>query len=389
MENMQKILSLLERMASALERSAAALEAIAGGSGNGLVGSEVLKRIGSAVSGASDSEALKDESAAEAEVEGAQIEALSEAESSNETAAAGEASETEELPSAPAVKVISSPEDWRGWDGDEQVYIDMPAAPEKNYAELFPRLSAFLQERGVSVCEVFEPMLSNSFDAKLERSALYMGRKYVNIYPFLNVVKTNLRTGSSFTLDLALFSPEVRDDINFLCRNFYEIAFLDEYKYQDYPDYKLQAHSNTVGVAHNFFSGFWFERYIAQEAELTVQRLAKQFKLAGEDFEIIRNAKVMCDNVLRELDILINFAGRQYWLECKSGDNYIDSIPSYEKLAEAFKFDSSSCFLVFLSHEPCFYRSANGGIRVCSSLNFSEKFAELILFNLENEGKIV
>lgn len=386
MENMQKILNLLERMASALERSAAALETIAGGSSeNPLVGSEVLKRIGSAVSEVTDSEALKDESAAEAEAEDAEVEALSE--TSNEAAAAEEA--LEEQPSVPAVKVISSPEDWRDWDGDEQVYIDMPAAPEKNFAELFPRLNAFLQERGVSVCEAFEPMLSKSFDAKLERSALYMGRKYLNIYPFLNVVKTNLRTGSSFTLDLALFSPEVRDDINFLCRNFYEIAFLDEYKYQDYPDYKLQAHSNTVGVAHNFFSGFWFERYIAQEAELTVQRLAKQLNLAGEDFEIIRNAKVMCDNVLRELDILINFAGRQYWLECKSGDNYIDSIPSYEKLAEAFKFDSSSCFLVFLSHESCFYRSANGGIRVCSSLNFSEKFAELILLNLENEGKIV
>lgn len=372
-------------MASALERSAAALEAIAGGrSENVLTNSETAKLLSASLPGALD--ALNNGIAAAAEAAGG--------EGAETPAAADGSAETpeetlEERSFASALKVISSPEDWRGWDGEEQVYIDLPAPPEKDFSKQFPCLTAFLRERGITFCEIFEPMLSKSFDAKLERTALYMGRKYVNIFPFLNVVKTNLRTGSSFVLDLALFSPEIRDDINFLCRNFYEIAFLDEYKYQDYPDYKLQAHSNTVGVAHNFFSGFWFERYVAQEAEFTVQRIAKQLNLSCEGFEIVRNAKVMCDGVLRELDILINFAGQQYWLECKSGDNYIDSIPSYEKLAENYKFNSSNCFLVFLSHEPCFYRSANGGIRVCSSINFSERFAELLLFNLENAGKTV
>ncbi len=269
----------------------------------------------------------------------------------------------------------------------EELIFELPDNRSKeNFAGTYPALSQFLESRGIAICEVFSPLVPQALDDRLEEIALYMGKRYSDIAPLLLAIKANLRTGFNFSLDFASCSAASAKIIDKLCRALYEIAFLDEYRYLGYPDFKVQARASTIGIAHNFFSGFWFERYIAQETVAIIKAVRNEFNLEADNFEIIRNAKLMCQGIPRERDLLISCADQYYWLECKSGDNYIDSIPAYDTFSAHFDFERDNCFLVFLSAEAGYHRAAGSGMQICSSAEFPERFANLLRANLEKAG---
>lgn len=269
----------------------------------------------------------------------------------------------------------------------EELIFELPNSNIKeDFTEQYPHLCQFLGNREISIYDVFSPLVPKALDDRLEEIAYYMGNHYADICPLLLAIKANLRTGFNFSLDFASCSASSAKVIDKLCRALYEIAFLDEYRYLGYPDFKVQARASTIGIAHNFFSGFWFERYIAQETADIIKAVRREFNLDENDFEIIRNAKLMCQGIPRERDILISCADQYYWLECKSGDNYIDSIPVYDTFSSHFGFEPDNCFLVFLSNEAGYHRAAGSGMQICSSAEFASRFAELLRRNLEKVG---
>lgn len=269
----------------------------------------------------------------------------------------------------------------------EELIFELPSNHVKeDFAKRYPCLSEFLESRGITICDVFAPLVPKSLDDRLEEIALYMGNHYADICPLLLAIKANLRTGFNFSLDFASCSASSAKVIDKLCRALYEIAFLDEYRYLGYPDFKVQARASTIGIAHNFFSGFWFERYVAQQTEAVIKSVRREFNLAENEFEIIRNAKLMCKGIPRERDILVSCANQYYWLECKSGDNYIDSVAAYDTFSAHFGFEQDNCFLVFLSNEAGYHRAAGSGMQICSSAEFSSRFADLLRNNLEQAG---
>lgn len=269
----------------------------------------------------------------------------------------------------------------------EELIFELPSNRVKeDFAQRYPYLSEFLGSRGITICDVFSPLVPKSLDDRLEEIALYMGNRYSDICPLLLAIKANLRTGFNFSLDFASCSAASAKVIDKLCRALYEIAFLDEYRYLGYPDFKVQARASTIGIAHNFFSGFWFERYVAQKTSAVVKAVRREFNLDENDFEIIRNAKLMCQGIPRERDILVCCADQYYWLECKSGDNYIDSISAYDTFSAHFGFEQDNCFLVFLSSEAGYHRAAGSGMQICSSAEFTDRFADLLRRNLEKAG---
>ena len=271
----------------------------------------------------------------------------------------------------------------------EELVFELPSNHVKeDFAKRYPCLSEFLEGRGITICDVFAPLVPKSLDDRLEEIALYMGNRYSDIYPLLLAIKANLRTGFNFSLDFTSCSASSAKVIDKLCRALYEIAFLDEYRYLGYPDFKVQARASTIGIAHNFFSGFWFERYVAQLTAAVVKSVRREFNLAENEFEIIRNAKLMCQGIPRERDILVSCANQYYWLECKSGDNYIDSIAAYDTFSAHFGFEQDNCFLVFLSNEAGYHRAAGSGMQICSSAEFSSRFADLLRHNLEKAGYV-
>lgn len=274
-------------------------------------------------------------------------------------------------------------------DEAEELIFELPSNHVKeDFAKRYPCLSEFLESRGITICDVFAPLVPKSLDDRLEEIALYMGNRYSDICPLLLAIKANLRTGFNFSLDFASCSASSAKVIDKLCRALYEIAFLDEYRYLGYPDFKVQARASTIGIAHNFFSGFWFERYVAQQTEAVIKSVRREFNLAENEFEIIRNAKLMCQGIPRERDILVSCANQYYWLECKSGDNYIDSIAAYDTFSAHFGFEQDNCFLVFLSNEAGYHRAAGSGMQICSSAEFSSRFADLLRHNLEKAGYV-
>ncbi|MGM9998067.1 MAG: hypothetical protein ACI38Q_01500 [Candidatus Bruticola sp.] len=270
---------------------------------------------------------------------------------------------------------------------NEELTFDLPGSEQrKDFACRFPNLVKFLESKNIYVCDVFSPLLPKSLDDRLEEIALYMGNHYADISSLLMAIKANLRTGFNFSLDFASCSSASAKAIDKLCRALYEIAFLDEYRYLGYPDFKLQTRAATIGIAHNFFSGFWFERYIAQQAAAVIKKIRREYGLEEDDFEIVRNAKLMCQGVPRERDILVSCSGEYYWLECKSGDNYVDSISAYDTFSAHFGFEADNCFLVFLSHDFGCHRAAGSGIRICSSAEFADRFSDTLRHNLEKAG---
>ncbi|MCR4783302.1 MAG: hypothetical protein K6A35_02150 [bacterium] len=266
-------------------------------------------------------------------------------------------------------------------------FLQLPSPEQKeDFAKRFPQLNSYLSARDIEICEVFTPQVPLELDERLDEISLFMGRHYPDIASLLTSIKSNLRTGFNLSVDLAPYSSASAKIIDKLCRALYETAFLDEYRYLGYPDFKLQVRASTIGIVHNFFSGFWFERYIAQEIESTVKQVAQEIKEdAGPDspaFELIRNAKLLCHNVPRERDVLLYCGQDCYWFECKSGDNFIDSITAYERFAASFDFKADNCFLVFLSDEPLFHRTAGTGLQICSSSEFPQRLKDRLLANL-------
>lgn len=368
---MDKIGNALERIAGALERIAAAIERGAVLSGDNLsAAADLIKtsqELGQQV---------------------VQKQAPSEAVSVLEQAAEKEpAQELED-------KLIKTDSDVTGelalsGDEAEELIFELPSSHVKeDFAKRYPCLSEFLETRGITICDVFSPLVPKSLDDRLEEIALYMGNRYSDICPLLLAIKANLRTGFNFSLDFASCSASSAKVIDKLCRALYEIAFLDEYRYLGYPDFKVQARASTIGIAHNFFSGFWFERYVAQKTVTVIKSVCREFNLDENEFEIIRNAKLMCQGTPRERDILVSCANQYYWLECKSGDNYIDSISAYDTFSAHFGFEQDNCFLVFLSSEAGYHRAAGSGMQVCSSAEFPSRFADLLRHNLEKAGYV-
>lgn len=279
-------------------------------------------------------------------------------------------------------KIATLGEPWEGEEEGPALEEELPAEDEFSAIRydlrlIYPQLCSYLQQRGLLLAEVNAPYEPRSLDQRIDSIAYYMGSNYRRLYPLLSAIKIHLASGSSFSIDLGKASTPSTKQMDTLGRALYEIGFLDEFKCWGYPDYKLQARAFNMGPIYNFFSGFWFERYIAQITERVVRQYMVESGLDLHTLEIVRNAKLVSGPKLRERDVLVLFGDRFYWIECKSGD-YVDSIASYEQYAAHYRLPAENTFLVYLHEKPSYHRSSTSGMHICSSVAFPSKLREVL-----------
>ncbi len=217
-------------------------------------------------------------------------------------------------------KIATLGEPWEGEEEGPALEEELPAEDEFSAIRydlrlIYPQLCSYLQQRGLLLAEVNAPYEPRSLDQRIDSIAYYMGSNYRRLYPLLSAIKIHLASGSSFSIDLGKASTPSTKQMDTLGRALYEIGFLDEFKCWGYPDYKLQARAFNMGPIYNFFSGFWFERYIAQITERVVRQYMVESGLDLHTLEIVRNAKLVSGPKLRERDVLVLFGDRFYWIE--------------------------------------------------------------------------
>lgn len=252
-------------------------------------------------------------------------------------------------------------------------------------ARKYPLMTEFLLKRSIVVNEIYHPAVPAELEKSLERIAFFMGRNYAHISLLLTAIKSNLVSKDNFIVNFGMSGREDFIISRTICDALDQISYLEEYKSIDYPECRIQAKTVGIGVVHNFFSGFWFERYVAQEAEKAAAEVTAEFNLPARCFEVMRNAKlsvpntkVSVPNSVCERDIMVIVADEIYWIECKTGDNYIDSVPAYEEFAADFKFKPENCFLVYLDSQGNSYRYGGSGLHICPSSEFFNEFSKRI-----------
>lgn len=246
-------------------------------------------------------------------------------------------------------------------------------------AELYPVISSYLQQRDIIINEIFQPQSPQVFDEALERIAWFIGTNYRDVAPFLALIKNNLQKGIAFEYNLGASSTGSALAIEQLGQALHEWSLLEDYVCKGYPLYKITARVNTIGLVHNFFSGFWFERYVSQVIERTVQTLLEEYQLPSESSRLVRNAKITVSGSMpRERDILLSLGEEVFWFECKSGDNFADSITTYEQFALKYDFDLDCCFFVYLDTREHCHRCSESGMHICSSSLFPQKLEQTL-----------
>lgn len=167
--------------------------------------------------------------------------------------------------------------------------------------------------------------------------ALFMGNKYSLIKNIYILIKRDLNLKTGINLVMKNKIPEEISAATNLCLKLYNIAFLEEYIYLKSPKFILRCKAGKSSIGTNFLTGGWFERYTF----LILRDIFKLNEISEEDYEILTNVHIILpNNNILELDILIYYNNKYFYIELKTGD-YQKCIKKYSDIVKVLNFDMS------------------------------------------------
>lgn len=225
--------------------------------------------------------------------------------------------------------------------------IDQPPEPES--IDKVPRdkdrvatvdiskIESFLNSKNVRI----KSIAVGEKEEKLDQIAAFMGSRYSSIKRFYRMIKSNMNSGNSFSIN---FKDEPQQVISATCqvaKELYGIAFLEEYRYFRAPKYLLVARPSRSPQALSFLSGNWLERYVRDK--LICLATSQTGKI---DFSYITNAQVTLSNGADfEMDLFFHVNDQFYWVESKTGE-YQDKVQKYSKIASDLGLQRNQAFMV-------------------------------------------
>jgi hypothetical protein len=227
---------------------------------------------------------------------------------------------------------------------------DVPRDKEKvaasNMLEVdISKIKSFLNSKKIEIKDKIKDKKTKSIDKekekKLDQIADLMGSQYSLIKRFYGMIKSNMNSGNSFSIDLRDESQQVISTTCQVATELYKIGFLEEYRYSRAPKCLL-ARASRSSEALNFLSGNWLERYVRNR----LIRLAKRQKAGKIDFSHIANAKVTLSNGDDfEMDLLFHVNDQFYWVESKTG-GYQDKVQKYSEIASDLGLQRNQAIIV-------------------------------------------
>lgn len=204
------------------------------------------------------------------------------------------------------------------------------------------KLEGFLGRRNIAIKHI--PPINHTTtdkDTVLDDIAIFMGDKYAAIQKLYERIKSSMNLGHPISLNL---QNEPQAHISAMCQMsqfLYEIAFLEEYRYQKSPKYILSVKPSRIPEALNFFAGRWLERYMKAKFVRLLQE-----KLATEQYSFLMNPQIILPNGDDfELDLLLEINETIYWFEGKTG-NYQRHIEKYARMLPVLGLDADHAFIL-------------------------------------------
>ena len=225
---------------------------------------------------------------------------------------------------------------------------DVPRDKEKvaasNMLEVdISKIKSFLNSKKIKIKERDKKIKSidKKKEKKLDQIADLMGSHYSLIKRFYGMIKSNMNSGNSFSIDLRDEPQQVIDTTRQLATELHKIAFLEEYRYSEAPKCLLEARASRSKQALNFLSGNWLERYVRNRLICLAKRQTGKI-----DFSYIPNAKVTLSNGDDfEMDLLFHANDQFYWVESKTG-GYQDKVQKYSEIASDLGLQRNQAIIV-------------------------------------------
>jgi hypothetical protein len=259
--------------------------------------------------------------------------------------------------------------------------IDTNQQQEEYYTE---KLTAFLEEKKITINKITPPQAS---DVLFNQLASFIGSRYSLVRPFLEKIRANLSNSTRFTLSMRNFPQRSVSSICQLGKWLYDTALLEDYDYKKSPVFLITAKASTNGTAINFYSGTWFERYIALLMEKVLNQFTEEMEIALS-YHIFKNIQIVMPNGdFFELDIVAIVNDELvFWVECKSGD-YQAHINKYATFAKEHDFEPTSVFLALceIPQNTATYLTELYAINIASITSFEGLFYERLVMHFQAE----
>lgn len=208
---------------------------------------------------------------------------------------------------------------------------------------------------------------------EFDNIACFMGNKYNLIKSIYILMKRDLNTKIGVKIDLKNKTQEEISAITNLCTKLYNIAFLEDYSYTK-PFLYFRTGQIPLGV--NFITGIWFERYVY----LTIKEMFTSNNIIRDKYEILTNVHVILpDNNITELDILVYYNNKCFWIEVKTG-SYQKFVKKYSQLTTKLKFNESFFIHVDIDMETANQLSKIMNMNVIDIQNLKKDLKNKILF---------
>jgi len=199
------------------------------------------------------------------------------------------------------------------------------------------KIESFLNSKNIKI----KSIAAEEKEEKLNQIAAFMGSRYSFIKRFYGMVKSNMKSGSSFYLNLRDEPPQVVSSTCQVAKELHDIAFLEEYRYSKAPRCLLVARPSRSRQALNFLAGNWLERYVRGTLIRLVAAHTKKIS-----FSYVANAQVtLSDGADFEMDLFFHINDKFYWVESKTG-GYQDKIQKYSGIAHELGLQGSQAFIV-------------------------------------------
>lgn len=229
-----------------------------------------------------------------------------------------------------------------------------------------------LENRNIRIKKINK--ITNDFD----NIAVFMGNNYNLIKNIYILMKRDLNLKTGINLFMKNNIPEEISATTNLCLKLYNIGFLDEYNYFKSPKFILNCKTGQSSVSTNFLTGGWFERYVF----LALKDIFEINGISEDKYEILTNVHIiLSDNNIMELDILVYYNNKYFYIEVKTGD-YRQCIKKYTEIVKILNFDMS-----FFIHTDINNLIANQltnimNMYVININNMKEILESIILLNL-------
>lgn len=199
------------------------------------------------------------------------------------------------------------------------------------------KIESFLNSKNIKI----KSIAAEEKEEKLDQIAAFMGSRYSFIKRFYGMVKSNMKSGSSFSLNLRDEPQQVVSSTCQVAKELHDIAFLEEYRYSKAPRCLLVARPSRSPQALNFLAGNWLERYVRGTLIRLVAAHTKKIS-----FSYVANAQVTLSNRADfEMDLFFHINDKFYWVESRTG-GYQDKIQKYSRIADELGLQGSQAFIV-------------------------------------------